>query len=342
MKSSKLIIDLDNTITVDHKSLGYNEKLVNAIVKEAIVKSNKKFDITIFTARNMKSLNGDLKKIHEITKPIALKWLEENKIPFNDIIFGKPYCGEEGHYVDDKNISIEEFVFKFAGPFRDTSIDIVVPFYNEAGNIMEMYKDLKKLERLFNVQKYIFVNNGSKDGSDALFDELSKIEKKMDLVQIQENKGYGNGIKNAIRRSTSDYILLNHSDRQFDAYSYFLTHLEAISKIQNPTSIFSLRKNRPSSDAFFSSFLRLTLSVLSLKTIKDFNGQPKLIERTLIKDIEQLSNNFTIDFEMYRMVEPKFFFPIIEKPRDQGVSSWDKNILGKWKVFLTYITTCLK
>tara|TARA_R110002167_G_scaffold129337_18_gene312242 strand:- start:8687 stop:9715 length:1029 start_codon:yes stop_codon:yes gene_type:complete len=342
MKNNKLIIDLDNTITVDHKSLGYNEKLVNSIVKEAIVASNGKFDITIFTARNMKSLNGDLNKIHEITKPIALKWLEENQIPYDDIIFGKPYCGEEGHYVDDKNISIEEFVFKFSGPFKNTSIDIVVPFYNEAGNILEMYKDLKKLERLFDVQKYIFVNNGSSDASDALFEELSKIEKKMELVHIKENKGYGNGIKEAIRRSTADFILLNHADRQFDAYSYFLTHLEAIAKIQNPTSIFSLRKNRPSSDAFFSSFLRLTLSILSRTTIKDFNGQPKLIERKLIGDIENYSNNFTIDFEIYKTVKPKFFFPIIEKPRDQGVSSWDKNILGKWKVFLTYITTSLK
>ncbi len=342
MKNNKLIIDLDNTITVDHKSLGYDQKVVNSMVKEAIVASTEKFDITIFTARNMKSLNGDLKKIHETTKPIALKWLEENQIPYDDIIFGKPYCGEEGHYVDDKNISIEEFVFKFTGPFKNTSIDIVVPFYNEAGNILEMYKDLKKLERLFDVQKYIFVNNGSKDGSIALFDELAKIEKKLELVHVMENKGYGNGIKEAIRRSTSEFILLNHSDRQFDAYSYFLTHLEAISKIQNPTSIFSLRKNRPTSDAFFSSVLRLTLSILSLKTIQDFNGQPKLFERKLIKNIEELSNNFTIDFEIYKNVKPKFFFPIIEKPRDQGVSSWNKNLLGKLNVFMSYIISCLK
>ncbi len=156
MKENKLIIDLDSTITVDDKSLDYPIKPVNTTGTGNHDESNKKFDITIFTARNMKSFNGDLQKIHEHTKPIALKWLAENSIPYNDIIFGKPYCGEEGHYVDDKNISVEEFIFKFSGPYRNASIDMVVPFYNEEGNIMEMYRDLKKLERLFHIRKYLF------------------------------------------------------------------------------------------------------------------------------------------------------------------------------------------
>lgn len=335
-------MDLDNTITVDDKSLDYDKKPLNIQVRQSILESSKEFDITIFTARNMKSLEGDLNRIHEITKPIAIKWLEENEVQYDDIIFGKPYCGEEGHYVDDKNISIEEFVFKFSGPFRNTPIDIVVPFYNEEENILEVYKDLKKLERLFHVQKYIFVNNGSIDESDQLFKKLMNLEKKIELVEVKENIGLGNGIKQAIKNSTSEFILLNHSDRQFDAYSYFLTHLEGILKIKEPSSIFSIRKNRPFSHSFFTNLLRLTLSILSLKKIKDFNGQPKLIERKLIADIEKLPNNYTIDFIIYKMVVPKYFFPIIEKPRDKGVSSWNKNIFGKFKIFSTYILASLK
>ncbi len=226
MKKNKLIVDLDNTITVDDHRLDYPIKPVNRLVRETMYASNTKFDITIFTARNMRTFEGDLKKIHEFTRPIATKWLEENQIPYDDIIFGKPYCGEDGHYIDDKNISVEEFIFKFSGPFKNTIIDIVVPFYNERENILEVYKDLKRLERLFHIGKYIFVNNGSKDGSEVFFEELIHIEKKIDLIHIIDNKGLGNGIKEALKRSTAEFILMNHSDRQFDAYSYFLTHFE--------------------------------------------------------------------------------------------------------------------
>jgi hypothetical protein len=76
--------------------------------------------------------------------------------------------------------------------------------------------------------------------------------------------------------------------------------------------------------------------------MKDFNGQPKLIERKLIPDVDKLPNDYTLDLMIYRIVKPRYFFPIIEKPRDQGVSSWNKNIFGKLKVFLTYISTSLK
>jgi len=342
MKKNRLIIDLDNTITDDDKSLDYQKKPLNNQVRQSILESSEEFDITIFTARNMKSLEGDLNRIHQITKPIAIKWLEENEVRYDDIIFGKPYCGEEGHYVDDKNISIEEFVFKFSGPFRNTPIDIVVPFYNEEENILDVYKDLKKLERLFHIQKYIFINNGSIDESDRLFKELINIDKKIELVDVKKNIGLGNGIKQGIQKSTAEFILLNHSDRQFDAYTYFLTHIEGLFKIKDPSSIFSLRKNRPLSHSFFTYFLRLTLGILSLKKIKDFNGQPKLIERKLVTDIEKLPNNYTIDFIIYKMVNPKYFFPIIEKPRDKGVSSWSRNIFGKLKIFSTYILASLK
>ncbi|WP_420600850.1 glycosyltransferase family 2 protein [Flagellimonas sp.] len=342
MRENKLIIDLDNTITIDDKSRDYPDKPVNNLVKDTISKSTDKFDVTIFTARNMKSLKGDLKRIHEHTRPIALKWLEENNVHFDDVIFGKPYCGEEGHYVDDKNISIEEFVFKFSGPFKNVSIDIVVPFYNEEGNILKVYEDLKKLERIFHVRKFLFVNNGSKDGSAALFEKLAHVEKKIELVDVKVNQGYGYGIKQAFQKSTADFILLNHSDRQFDAYSYFLTHMESLHKLQEPATIFSLRKNRPFSDALFTSLLQMTLSVLSLKRIREFNGQPKLIERKLIGDVNKLPNDFTLDFMIYKIVKPKHFYPVIEKPRDKGVSSWGKNIFGKLKVFFTYISTCLK
>lgn len=342
MKANKLVIDLDNTITIDYKSLGYPEKKLNDKVKASILESKKNFDITILTARNMKSLKGDLNKIHEITKPIAIKWLSQNAVPFDDIIFGKPYCGEDGHYVDDKNISIEEFIFKFSGPFKDVTVDIVVPFYNEEGNILKMYYDLKKLERVLHIGQFIFVNNGSSDNSEILFEELKDLEKKLMVVDIKNNKGYGHGIKEAFKKCTSDYILLNHSDRQFDAYSYLLTHLESLSKLKCPTSIFSIRKSRPISDTIFTFILRMVLSIVTLKKIKDFNGQPKLLDRKRLGNVDDLPNDYTLDLMLYKKINPTVFFPIIEKPRDKGVSSWNRNLFGKFKIFKTYILTSLK
>ena len=114
----KLIVDLDNTITIDSSSLDYATKKLNAEVALAIKNASKlEIETTIFSSRNMKTFNGDLEKIESVTRPIAENWLQEKQIKYSELILGKPWCGKEGWYVDDKNLNIEEFVFKYTGPF---------------------------------------------------------------------------------------------------------------------------------------------------------------------------------------------------------------------------------
>ena len=55
--------------------------------------------------------HNNIGKITAKTLPIIFKWLENN-VPFDEIYVGKPWCGNEGFYVDDKAIRPEEFVEK--------------------------------------------------------------------------------------------------------------------------------------------------------------------------------------------------------------------------------------
>lgn len=107
----KIIIDLDNTLTKDDSLLSYKDKepkteLVNKL------KSYKDlgFTITIFSARNMKTFEGNIGAINVKTLPEIILWLEKNDIPFDEVLVGKPWCGEGGFYVDDKAIRPQEFV----------------------------------------------------------------------------------------------------------------------------------------------------------------------------------------------------------------------------------------
>ncbi|EBM2458025.1 capsular biosynthesis protein, partial [Salmonella enterica] len=68
------------------------------------------YTITIFTARNMKTFSGNLGKINIHTLPIIIEWLNKNDVPFDEVIVGKPWCGTEGFYVDDRAIRPSEFI----------------------------------------------------------------------------------------------------------------------------------------------------------------------------------------------------------------------------------------
>ena len=334
-----LIIDLDNTLTHEDAEHNYSQKIVNKSIAISIKNAiSLGYESKIFSARNMRSFNGDLNKIESITRPIAEAWLKENNIDYDELILGKPWCGYNGWYLDDKNISIEEFIFKFSGPYWDKTVNIVIPFFNEEKNILSNHAEQKKIERLFNVTQYIYIDNGS---SDNTFENLKKIasqDKKVKVISIKKNIGYGHGIKKGLQEVESDLVLLNHADLQFDSHSFFLSNLSTLMKLNEPLNILPQRFNRPLMDRMSSAFLRLLLSILYLHKISDFNGQPKLFFIKKIKNIDTLPDNFCIDLALYALSkEQSITLPIIQKNRHSGKSSWNTNFFKRIKIFLQYL-----
>ncbi|TOH10543.1 capsular biosynthesis protein, partial [Vibrio parahaemolyticus] len=61
-------------------------------------------------ARNMRTYEGNIGKINIHTLPIITKWLNEHNVPYDEILVGKPWCGHDGFYIDDRAIRPSEFV----------------------------------------------------------------------------------------------------------------------------------------------------------------------------------------------------------------------------------------
>ena len=337
-----LIIDLDNTLTQAGSSQDYSKKLVNKQVALAVNNAiSLGYASKIFSARNMRSFKGDMAKIESVTRPIAEAWLYENNIEHDELILGKPWCGFDGWYLDDKNISIEEFIFKFSGPYWNQTVNIIIPFFNEENNIVKTHLAHQKLERLFNISNYIYVDNGSNDRTSDMLKIID--DEKIKIVTIKENIGYGNGIKAGLLESSSDLVFLNHGDLQFDPYSFIYANLESLTNIQKPLNIFPQRLNRPIYDNINSFVLRLILSSIYLRKIPDFNGQPKLIFKNSIKNIDLLPNNFCIDLGLYNLCKSNVLgLPVVQKWRETGESSWSNNLSKRIKIFIDYILYALK
>ena len=66
--------------------------------------------IVLFTSRNMNSYNGNIGLINANTAKVLLQWLDKWDIPYDEIIYGKPWPGHHGFYVDDRTIRPDEFL----------------------------------------------------------------------------------------------------------------------------------------------------------------------------------------------------------------------------------------
>jgi len=102
-------MDLDETIC---STLAGDYK--NSIPKPEIIQKLREFkkngfEIIISTSRNMRTYEGNIGKISANTLPVIIEWLQKYDVPYDEIYVGKPWCGHEGFYVDDKAIRPDEF-----------------------------------------------------------------------------------------------------------------------------------------------------------------------------------------------------------------------------------------
>lgn len=106
----RIVIDLDGTLTVDAPGVSYADKAPNAEVVSRLREYKKLgYEIVVHTARNMRTYAGAVGKINLHTLPVIIDWLRRHDVPHDEIIVGKPWCGTEGFYVDDRALRPDEF-----------------------------------------------------------------------------------------------------------------------------------------------------------------------------------------------------------------------------------------
>ncbi|HDZ3703261.1 HAD-IIIC family phosphatase [Vibrio cholerae] len=105
----KLIVDLDGTLTRANTS-DYRNVLPRLDVIEQLREYHQQgFEIVISTARNMRTYEGNVGKINIHTLPIITEWLDKHQVPYDEILVGKPWCGHDGFYIDDRAVRPSEF-----------------------------------------------------------------------------------------------------------------------------------------------------------------------------------------------------------------------------------------
>jgi capsule biosynthesis phosphatase len=107
----RLVIDLDDTLTRPDPARSYAEKEPNLPVIEKLREYQADgFEIIVQTARNMRTHNNSIGKINAHTLPVIIEWLKRHDVPYDEIHVGKPWCGADGFYVDDRAIRPSEFL----------------------------------------------------------------------------------------------------------------------------------------------------------------------------------------------------------------------------------------
>jgi len=207
-----------------------------------------------------------------------------------------------------------------------SGISIVLPAYNEEGNIEQMVKDcLTYLRKLNDDYEVIIVNDGSQDKTEYIARKISRRNQKVRLISYAQNKGYAQALKIGFSKAKFNYVFFTDADRQFRLDA--LDVMYPIIKTQMIDLVIGYRLKRK--DPFLRKFLSLGYNILADflfdLNVKDIDCAFKLFRKDIFKKIKIESKSFFFNTEI--LAKARFFnFNIIEVgvphfPRAAGKST---------------------
>ena len=252
----RIVFDLDGVICELKKP---SESYSDVIPKKKIIQKMRNLKeeghyLIIHTARHMRTCDGDVTKVIEKIGKITEDWLEKWQVPYDEIIFGKPYADA---YIDDLGIefSTNEKLGEKLESIRPT---IVIPMAGEG----KRFKDDGILE-----PKYM-IKVKDKTLFEWSIDSLPiNISKKIIFVCLEEHEKKFN---------VSEFIkkIMNH---KYPNSKYEVIYVKQTTGGQVETVLHTKHLIRPESsliiyniDTYFVS-TRLKTKILTLKN-KNIDG----------------------------------------------------------------------
>lgn len=222
---------------------------------------------------------------------------------------------------------------------ENVDLSLVLPCYNEAGNLPRIYAVLAELLSGRDDLEVLLVNNGSTDRSKNVFEQLQAQYPNLPIrvVTVEKNQGYGHGILTGVRAARGKTIAWSHADLQTDPRD-ILAAYEKWQASADPerTVVKGRRKSRPLLDELFTSGMALLSSTALGVPLHDINAQPKLFSRSFLPLLESAPTDFSLDLfflyqaktQGYTLLEQEVVFG----KREHGEAKGGGTMKGKVKL----------
>ena len=100
---------------------------------------------------------------------------------------------------------------------RNRRLSLIIPLYNEAGNILPLYEKIQEvIPKLPCRVEIIFINDGSSDGSREILDGLADRDSEVKVIHFRRNFGQTTAIMAGIDFSTGEVLIPMDGDLQND------------------------------------------------------------------------------------------------------------------------------
>jgi dolichol-phosphate mannosyltransferase len=177
------------------------------------------------------------------------------------------------------------------------TLSLVMPAYNEAGNIERAVRAAAAAGAQAGTYEVVVVDDGSRDQTGERLAALAaELGPRLRVVRHEKNRGYGAALRSGFAAAEGDLVFYTDSDNQFD-----LSELSSVIPLMREwDAVLGYRIDRKDARRRLLTswvFNRLSCTVFGLR-VRDLNCSFKLFRREVLRALPLESDDFFIDTEM--------------------------------------------
>jgi glycosyltransferase involved in cell wall biosynthesis len=206
------------------------------------------------------------------------------------------------------------------------SLSIFFPAHNEVENIGPLTEKSLEVLGKAGVEDFeiIIIDDGSRDGTGPLIDELARKHERVRAVHHEVNKGYGAAVWTGIRSATKKYVFFTDGDGQFDIgeiekFLPLMTQYDALLG-------YRIKRADPFHRKLFAfGWGKIVVGPLLGVAVKDLDCAFKMFRRNLFDDMHPEAGGAMVTAEILAKLKKKGFtykeIGVHHYPRTAGVQS---------------------
>lgn len=170
-----------------------------------------------------------------------------------------------------------------------TELSIIIPIYNEEGNIPVLYNRLKSVaDSIGVIYELIFINDGSKDASLPLIINLANQDSNVKYINFSRNFGHQIAVTAGIDHCSGNAIAIIDADLQ-DPPELIQ---DLYNKMKDGFQVVYARRNSRSGESFMKKFTakmfyRILARITSIKIPVD-TGDFRIMDRKIVEVLKQM------------------------------------------------------
>jgi glycosyltransferase involved in cell wall biosynthesis len=194
------------------------------------------------------------------------------------------------------------------------SISAFFPAYNDAGTIASMVvTSLLTLRELCDDYEVIVINDGSRDHTPHVLDELARIyPNEVRIVHHVKNRGYGGALRSGFKAATKEWIFYTDGDAQYDPRE--MTKLaELVSDQIDFINGWKIERNDPWHRIVIGRLYQYFIKLAFGLKLKDVDCDFRLMRRLVFDKVELTADSGVICVELMKKVQDAGF-RMVETP----------------------------